>query len=194
MVWSLAVWGIGEDGMAVGHVAISVRTVGVALFPPLFVMLVSSSQFKSLLKRLSYTLGGPLLWSALFVGVGTTFLGFANTSILWDFVGVARKPKISTLVLEMLSYRLTELGELLGNLPMTKLPARLHFAVPWFGLLLLLLTTLAWGRNEGKFVRPKCIWFPYMGILFAWPYYDARFWLPVIPLLVAYSLLGVRRL
>jgi hypothetical protein len=34
----------------------------------------------------------------------------------------------------------------------------------------------------------------YTAILFAWPYYDARFWLPVIPLLITYSLLAVKRL
>ena len=34
----------------------------------------------------------------------------------------------------------------------------------------------------------------YVAILFAWPYYDARFWLPVTPLLIAYSILAVKRL
>ena len=30
--------------------------------------------------------------------------------------------------------------------------------------------------------------------MFAWPFYDARFWLPAIPLLIAYSLLALNRL
>jgi hypothetical protein len=34
----------------------------------------------------------------------------------------------------------------------------------------------------------------YAIILSAWPYYDARFWWPVIPLLIAYSLVAVQRL
>jgi hypothetical protein len=34
----------------------------------------------------------------------------------------------------------------------------------------------------------------YMGIMFAWPCFDARYWLPVIPLLIAYTVLAVKSL
>jgi hypothetical protein len=33
----------------------------------------------------------------------------------------------------------------------------------------------------------------YLVLLFAWPYYGAQFWLPVIPLVVTYSVLAIVR-
>jgi hypothetical protein len=34
----------------------------------------------------------------------------------------------------------------------------------------------------------------YAAVLFVWPYYDARFWLPAIPLLFAFAAVSVERL
>jgi hypothetical protein len=44
------------------------------------------------------------------------------------------------LVLQILSYRLTEFGELFVNLPISKTPKEIHFMVTWLGLIPLLLT------------------------------------------------------
>jgi len=173
--------------------AITVRTIGVALFPPLLVMLVSSSQFKLLLERLSLRTKRIVVTVAVFVGAGTTYL-LANTSYSRILIGVAKKPNISTLILEVLSYRLRELGELFGNFPMTKMPAKLHVVVPWLGLLLLLLIVIGLATKRRKISPTEVFMVCYLGILFVWPYYDARFWLPVIPLLIAYAVLAVNSL
>jgi hypothetical protein len=173
--------------------AIAVRRVGVALIPPLVFMAVSSPQFKSVLKRFSR--GTKVIIGVFFVIVGVgTIRVVAKTSSLADFFSVAKKSKISTLILQILSYRLTELGELLGNLPMTKLPAKLHVIVPWMGLLLFVLILLGLATKRKKISPTEVFLVCYMGTLFVWPYYDARFWLPVIPLLIAYSALAVRNL
>ncbi len=127
------------------------------------------------------------------VGVGTLRV-VAKTSSLSDFLSVAKKSKISTLILQILSYRFTELGELLGNLPLTKLPVKLHVVVPSMGLLLFLLILLGLAAKRKNISPTEVFLVCYMGVLFAWPYYDARFWLPVIPLLIAYSVLAVKNL
>jgi hypothetical protein len=173
--------------------AIAVRRVGVALVPPLVFMIVTSPQFKSLLKRLS--LHAKMIIGAFFVvvGIGTVSV-VAKTSSLSDFISLAKKSKISALILQILSYRLTEFGELLGNLPMTKLPSKLHVIVPWMGLLLFLLILLGLASKRRRISPTEVFLVCYMGILFAWPYYDARFWLPVIPLLIAYLVLAVKKL
>jgi hypothetical protein len=173
--------------------AITVRRVGVALVPPLVFMIVSSPQFKSLLKRLSLRTKLIIVVVSVFVGIGTMYV-VAKTSTLSDFIDVATKVKISTLVLQVLSYRLTELGELLGNFPLSKMPTKLHVMVPWIGLLLFLLTLFGLAAKRRKISPTEVFMVCYMGILFAWPYYDARFWLPVIPLLIAYSVLAVKSL
>ena len=173
--------------------AITVRRVGVALVPPLVFVIVSSPQFKSLLKHFSRRT--KVIISVFFavVGVGTLCV-VAKTSSLSDFFSVAKKSKISPLILQILSYRLTEFGELLGNLPLTKLPVKLHIIVPWTGLLLFLLILLGLATKRKKISPTEVFLVCYMGVLFAWPYYDARFWLPVIPLLIAYSVLAVKNL
>jgi hypothetical protein len=173
--------------------AITVRRVGVALVPPLVFMIVCSPQFKSLLKRLSRGTKLIIIVVSVFVGVGTVHM-VAKTSTLSDFIGVAKKSKISTLVLQILSYRLTEFGELLVNVPMSMTPTKLHVMVPWIGLLLFLLTLFGLAAKRREISSTEVFLVCYMGILFAWPYYDARFWLPVIPLLIAYSVLAVKSL
>ena len=184
---------LGGAAWLLAVAAITVRRVGVALVPPLVFVIVCSPQFKSLLKRLS-------LRAKLSIGVISIFLGIetahvvAKTSSLSDFIGVATKSRVSTLVLHILSYRLTELGELFGNLPMTKMPARLQVMVPWMGLLLFLLTFFGLATKRLNISATEVFLVSYIGILFAWPYYDARFWLPVIPLLIAYSVLAVKGL
>jgi hypothetical protein len=173
--------------------AITVRRVGVALVPPLVFMIVCRPQVKSLLKRLSLRTILIIVVVSVFVGVGTMYVA-AKTSTLSDFIGVAKKVKISTLVLQILSYRLTELGELLGNFPLSKMPTKLHVMVPWIGLLLFLLTIFGLATKRRKISPTEVFLVCYLGILFVWPYYDARFWLPVIPLLIAYSVLAVKSL
>jgi len=66
--------------------------------------------------------------------------------------------------------------------------------LPYVGFMVLLLALgglVARRRNAGP---TEAFMISYMCILFAWPYYDARFWLPVIPLLIAYSELSVKRI
>ena len=77
---------------------------------------------------------------------------------------------------------------------MTKMPAKLHVMMPWMGLLLFLLTLFGLATKRRKISPSEVFLACYMGILFVWPYYDARFWLPVIPLLIAYLVLAVKRL
>ena len=62
------------------------------------------------------------------------------------------------------------------------------------GFLLFLLTLFGLATKRREISPTEVFLVCYMGILFSWPYYDARFWLPVIPLLIAYSVLAVRHL
>jgi hypothetical protein len=77
---------------------------------------------------------------------------------------------------------------------MTKMPTKLHVIVPWMGLLLFMLTLFGLSTKRRKINPTEVFMVCYICILFAWPYSDARFWLPVIPLLIAYSVLAVRSL
>lgn len=173
--------------------AMAVRTIGVTLFPPLIFLIVSNPRCGSLLKDISIRTKLVIAGGAAFVG-GCALLLLATTRY-WEFlIGVAKKASLSALILQILGDRLGELGELLGNFPISKLPTKLHFVVPWMGLFLLVLLLLGLATRRKSITPTDVFLVCYMGILFAWPCFDARYWLPVIPLLIAYTVLAVKSL
>jgi hypothetical protein len=77
---------------------------------------------------------------------------------------------------------------------MTKTPPKFHTVVPWLGLCLFLLVLLGLATKRRQIGASEVFVVCYTGILFTWPFNDVRFWLPVIPLLIAYSLIAVNKL
>lgn len=170
--------------------AIAVRRIGVALVPPLVFMIVRSPQFKSLLKRSFLWITLVIILVIVFVGAGTTQV-IATASTLSDFIRVVENSRVSALILQTLSYRFTELGELFDNFPISMTPTKLLVMVPWAGVVLFLLTLFGFATKRMAIGPTDVFLVCYMGILFAWPFQDPRFWLPVVPLLIAYSVLAV---
>lgn len=170
--------------------AMMVRTVGAALFPPLILTIVGGSGFLSWLKGL------PLRAKVLIAAGGAFVTGVCAvmlaTTPYWRFYRGGGKAGVFSLILENISRRLGELGELFSNFPTWKLPARVWFMVPWLGLLLLVLVLLGLATRLRKIGPADVFLVCYMGALAAWPFRDARYLLPVIPLLSAYTVLGVR--
>jgi hypothetical protein len=172
--------------------AITVRRIGVSLIPPLVFMLVCNPQSRLLFKALSRR--SKLIIGLVLASVGIGTVGIvAKMSTLSDFSGVVNKSGILSMLLRICSYRLTELGELFVNLPMSKMPTVIHVILRCIGLLLFLLTLGGLAAKRRDAGPTEVFLICYGGILFVWPYYDVRFWLPVIPLLIAYSALSVKR-
>jgi hypothetical protein len=193
-IWRFLILAVAAWSLAL--VAITVRSVGVALVPPFLFMIVCSPHFKLLLKHLSRRTKLMILVVSVLLGVATLYV-VAKTSpqrYLLDFMSGVKGSSVPTLGLQILSYQLSELGELLVNIPMSKVPIELHFMMPWIGLPLFLLTLFGVATKRREIGPTEVYLICYIAILFAWPYYDARLWLPVIPLLIAYSLLAVKRL
>lgn len=173
--------------------AMAVRTIGVALFPPLIFVIVSRLQWGSLPKEFSFRTKLIIAAVGVLVGGGATLL--LATTNYWGFlIGVAKNANVPGLILQILSDRLMEFGELLGNFPTSKLPKELHFMVPWMGLLLLVVVLFGLATKRKKIGPTEVFLVCYIGILFAWPCYDARYWLPVIPLLIGYTGLTIKSL
>jgi hypothetical protein len=93
-----------------------------------------------------------------------------------------------------LSDHTQEWGELAVNAPVSKLPGGLEFPVRVAGFLALLLA--ATGIWEKRRKLDASVWYVagYASIVFAYPWFDTRLWLPVLPLLMGYVLIGARRL
>lgn len=174
--------------------AITVRRAGVALLPPLVVMMVSSSPHSPRLIRNLCRRAKVILFVISIVG-GVGAIGIiAKTSTLSDFTGATSNSTLYVVSVKVLSYRLRELGELFTNCPSSKLPGVFHFLSLCGGLVLLMLMLIGWLSKRRQLGPTETFVISYVAILFAWPYYDARFWLPIMPLLIAYSALAVRNI
>jgi hypothetical protein len=173
--------------------AIAVRRVGLALLPALIFMLATSPLFRLMLKRASLASRLAFLAAALLACLATAQV-VRKTSTLSDFNIATQRVKTSELVARVFSYRLTELGELFANFPSWKTPEKLRFVTPWIGLFALLLFLYGLLSKRAQIGPTEVFLVGYTAILFTWPYNDARFWLPVLPLLAAYCALAVQRL
>lgn len=175
--------------------AMTIRTIGAALFLPLLFATVSGFQVVSRLKSLSLvaklaiSAGGALL-------CGAAAAMLAATPYWRFFVGGGTQGGTFRSIGRILSYRLIELGELFGNVSTFRLPAKLHVVVPWIGFLALLVIVIG-ATSSGKHARVRVsdvFVLSYMGVFLLWPFYDSRYLLPVIPFFAAYVVLAVNRL
>jgi hypothetical protein len=88
--------------------------------------------------------------------------------------------------------RFRELSEIALNVPFSALSPTMRLAALLVGGLLLALV-LAGVIVAGREIHATTVFFcTYCLIIFSWPYYDPRFWLPVIPLLAAYAGLAIQ--
>lgn len=86
---------------------------------------------------------------------------------------------------EGLGFRVNELGELFLNVPRSKAPAPAQGLYPVAGTMALLGLVLAVWRRWRELRAVDLYVGAYLFVLLIWPFSDARFWLPVIPLVGA---------
>lgn len=179
-------------------IAILLRRIGVALVPVMLVPAISIflqlARRKSRLPRRIYlalvainTLG--LFASALSVRLTSSTAGFPCISSPSDAIHLLAK---------CLFCRLTELGELILNIPTSRLTPSVSRVCILAGAICLacLLTSLVLQlRTFSYTIRPTDLYLSiYLAILLVWPFGDARFWLPVLPFLFVHLANGFGRI
>jgi hypothetical protein len=172
--------------------ALAVRRVGLALIPALLWSIISHEEGRRYIQRIS---NRTKIAIVLCLGCASAFIAWIvmETSTLRDRQIVLMGHSLTDAVPQILSFRLRELGEITCNLPFLTLPASIQHAVPVIGAVFLAL--VLGGIVLKREISPTTVFLCcYSLIIFSWPYYDPRFWLPVIPLLVAYSWLSIRRI
>jgi hypothetical protein len=177
---------------ALSIAAILVRRIGVALIPALiYTVVFHRPRFKMAqlrqAPRLKLILAFAICAAALLV-LGSAA---ASTSTLSDYT-VDRAPVLYRMS-RIFNYRLTELGELLLNVPSSRVPASIAAVFPIAGGVLLILLAGGMIIRRAVFGPIEVFLCGYAGILFVWPYYDARFWLPVVPLVFTFGAVTVER-
>jgi len=171
--------------------SICIRRIGIALIPAFLYMLLShpvarhfmrlSARMKAAIIPIAAAAGGVLIWV------------IASTLTLADFRSVLAGRTLIDSVHMVLAFRLKELGETAVNLPFYAVPLALRGILPMVGTLALALVFAGvWWRKPFGIVETYFI--SYVAIILMWPFYDPRFWLPVIPFLIVYAGLALRKL
>jgi len=173
-------------------VSITMRRIGVALIPAFLYLLISSPEIRRFLKNIPVRIRFVVA-ILLIVAVLGTVLVVSNTSTLLDFTSVVGRSRLPDILSRISVYRVTELGELAINAPTSKLPAAVRVVVPWFGLAAFVLIIGGLLTKRQTLGTVEVFFVSYLCVLFAWPFYDARFWLPVVPLLIGYLGLAIRQ-
>ena len=179
---------------ALAIVAIMVRRIGIALLPALVFLVANNPGVRGFIRELSHRARTIIALIVLVIAMPTAVV-IARTSTLSDFARSTSGAGIAAVLERTISYRLIEFGELFINFPITgKTFPGLHIFVSLIGSALLLLVLGGLVTRRQKFGPPEVYLISYMAIMFVWPFCDTRFWLPVIPLLIVYSALALRKI
>jgi hypothetical protein len=174
-------------------IAISIRTIGIALLPAfawaIFLMPATQRSIKRLLERFPRL---PL-WvaSGVLVVILVGCYLIQKTIYFHYLVEAISKSGIWMMIGTNLGYRLMELGQIALNVPFSKL-AKVEGVFWVMGAITLFFLANGFWRQIRKSSPLEIYMGVYLIILFAWPYYDPRYWIPVIPLLFGYTWKGVK--
>jgi hypothetical protein len=163
--------------------AFKVRTVGIALVPAIAWAVLSRPE------QLAWARTQLRARPGLFAAIGVGLLAIAarvlsrSQYVTGDLHTQFGRGPLATL-LHTWGYRLTEFGELTLNVPAGKLPDAVHPIVSTIGGgCIVLLGWLLWRRRRA--IGPAEVFLlGVAAIMFVWPYKDARFWIPVFPVIL----------
>ncbi|MFT3826435.1 MAG: hypothetical protein QM731_21115 [Chitinophagaceae bacterium] len=164
------------------------RTVGISLLPALF--LGVAWEYKDELTRLIRK-NKIAIVILLVAGVGAVF--FAKQLKILDYTNLLKGPLekgVGNFVGENLRNHFTELSEVFLNIPSNKILGYLPASIGSKLFIALGVLFFAWfmyctfaRKSEIPFYIRIYLLF-YSIIILNWPYYDPRFWVPILPLIV----------
>jgi hypothetical protein len=179
-------------GILLCGVAIYIRTAGVALIPAVVWATIRLPAIKRPLaspRRIwlaipALLLGGLGVWSVAgshYVSV-TTADGFARFKYAPEgywMTAVARK--------------VSHIGEMFSNQRATDYPLRYRDEFVLLGALCLIVCGLGWWSRRRRFGPVDAYVATYFVMIAAYPFWQLRLWLPIVPFLFAFALLGGRQ-
>jgi hypothetical protein len=106
-------------------------------------------------------------------------IGFRHILYLPDF---RFGGSIGHFIVGQISKRMSDFGELLINAPEAKL-GRFHPLIFGAGLILTVMIGIGLWRSRRDWHATHLYFMAYLAIMAVWPFGDARFWVPVLPLI-----------
>ena len=190
--------------------ALIVRSVGIVLLPVLPIILVLHREILPHFKKLFADKVKISFVLLVFIGLGSVVSIFLmNTnwfelqfvksgSYFQSFLKIIESKGLIQLLLQIISYRCLEFGELILNMPSGKLPQMLAPVFYLAGGFTWLLTFYGlYLQVRQRRLLPFLLYFvTYVGLMSIWPYYDTRFWIPLLPiisLLVFKAILEIKK-
>jgi hypothetical protein len=179
-------WSWLVSAVLLAVVATTVRTAGVALLPA-FAWVLGAPLLANLQKL--WKERPVVLWSCLVgllaVGLSCGFL-ISKTRYFGEMKAVYFHDGLIGRLLENVAVHTREMGEIGFNVPSSKAPSVLKPAYPLVGVLVIgLVFRGIWLRRRSLGVLEVTL-LAYGGLIFVWPYSDARFWLPALPLIAGF--------
>jgi hypothetical protein len=171
--------------------AIGIRRPGIALLPALAWAVATRPRW---VMRYSSSPVWTRTWVCGLLASAALVSGFwiYATSTLMDYPSI-HLGRVVELLLSIINYRLTELGEIAVNIPTAKLPMLIRPIVTITGVATVGL--VSFGLLARRRVGTVEIFvLSYVGIVILWPYFDSRFLIPVLPFLLIYGFLGIRNI
>lgn len=173
--------------------SVCVRRIGITLIPALLYMLIFRRDALLYAARLSVRMKGAAVLLAASCAAGIAW-AVRTTSTLRDFKAALEGRAAMEAALGILALRLKELGEIALNVPTAALPPIVQGVLPFVGAVVFSLACGGVASRRKQFGVVEAYFIAYVGVILIWPFYDPRFWLPVIPFLIAYSGLSLWRL
>ena len=188
-------WGTVVLSLILVSEAIWVRTVGIALIPPvIFVMLISNGQFNAKkLIRNKKALGFCFFLSLAVVVIAYSFRGYTSyENITFDlFFESVAETNLSEALITHFILKVSEICQILLNVPISLLPDWLKIPFLGAGVLLLCLVARGFSTHLSKICCLEVYFISYSSIIMIWHYEDPRFWLPVLPFLLLFLYRGL---
>lgn len=186
-------WALLALSFAVAAIAISIRSIGVALIPTLLwacwsAMSVASDAVRTRQRRTGAALavGVVLAAVALVLSRTSTVAHYLEHPAYWYVHGGLSSPVVGR-VYGMLN----GLGQIVVNLPLSRFHSLgpLFAAAGFVALVLLVLTRERPARLRLVDIYLGC----YLAVLAFWPYDSPRLWMPIAPLIVAHVIAALDR-
>jgi len=174
-------WAMFGTGLVL--VATAVRTVGIAFIPAVIWCCFSVRIIESIKQARAPDNGRRLVVTVvvLVVAGALSLAAVTRTRYFWCAVGrYTEAGGFFHCLVSIWRFKLNELGELALNIPKAKLPGALTALVPFAGCAALLVSLWGCWLRRRNFRAADVYLAAYGLILLLWPYYNARFWLPVL--------------
>lgn len=189
-----AAWSWLLAALVLIFLALQFRTVGITLLPTAAVTIVLHSGFRPAWVTLAKH-KAKIAWSLATVGgVGSICLFWvvqtdwfasqflAKGSYFQSMIGYFERQGIIGFFVSNFGFRLLEMGEIAMNFPENKIPdaSPLFYAIGLAGWVCVAIGAV-WLLRRG--MMPLVAYMiAYICLMIAWPYYDTRFWIPLLPI------------